>query len=50
MKIELKKLTVRELSEGYVDNAEDGVLGYGGKLDIRPPTQFRASKLNLKML
>ncbi len=39
MKIELKKITVRELSEGYVDNAEDGVLGYGGKLDIRPPYQ-----------
>ena len=39
MEIELKKITVRELSEGYVDNAEDGVLGYGGKLDIRPPYQ-----------
>ncbi len=39
MKIELKNITVRELSEGYVDNAEDGVLGYGGKLDIRPPYQ-----------
>lgn len=30
MKIELKKLTVRELSNGYVDNAEKGVLGYEG--------------------
>ena len=39
MKIEFKKLTVRELSNGYVDNAEEGVLGYGGKLDIRPPYQ-----------
>jgi len=39
MKIELKKLTVRELSKGYVDNAEEGVLGYGGKLDIRPAYQ-----------
>ena len=39
MKIELKKLTVRELSKGYVDNAEQGVIGYGGKLDIRPQYQ-----------
>ena len=39
VKIELKKLTVRELSKGYVDNAEEGVLGYDGKLDIRPQYQ-----------
>lgn len=39
MKIELKEITVRELTEGYEDNEEGGVLGYGGKLDIRPPYQ-----------
>ena len=39
MKIELKKITVRELSKGYVDNAEEGVSGYEGKLDIRPQYQ-----------
>lgn len=39
MKIELKEITVGELSEGYRDNAEDGVVGLGGKLDIRPPFQ-----------
>lgn len=39
MKIELKKITVRELSEGYQDNQEEGVIGYHGKLDIRPPYQ-----------
>jgi len=39
MKIELKEITVRELAEGYEDNAEGGVVGYGGKLDIRPPYQ-----------
>lgn len=39
MKIELKEITVRELAEGYVDNAENGVIGFGGKLDIRPPFQ-----------
>ncbi len=39
MKIELKEITVRQLAEGYEDNAEDGVIGFGGKLDIRPPYQ-----------
>lgn len=39
MKIELKEITVRELTEGYRDNAESGVVGLGGKLDIRPPYQ-----------
>ena len=39
MKIELKKITVRELADDYVDNEEAGVLGYSGKLDIRPPYQ-----------
>jgi hypothetical protein len=39
MKIELKEITVRELTNGYQDNAEAGVVGYGGKLDIRPPYQ-----------
>jgi len=39
MKIELKEITVRQLAEGYKDNAEEGVEGYNGKLDIRPPYQ-----------
>ena len=39
MKIELNKITVRDLAEGYKDNAEGGVVGFGGKLDIRPPYQ-----------
>lgn len=39
MKIELKEITIKELTEGYQDNAENGVIGYGGKLDIRPPYQ-----------
>ncbi len=39
MKIELKEITVRELTEDYQDNEDQGVLGYGGKLDIRPPYQ-----------
>jgi hypothetical protein len=39
MKIELKEITVRELTAGYQDNQENGVVGFGGKLDIRPPYQ-----------
>lgn len=39
MNIELKEITVGELSKGYEDKEEGGVVGYGGKLDIRPPYQ-----------
>jgi len=39
MIIELKEITIRELTNGYQDNEENGVVGYGGKLDIRPPYQ-----------
>src|SRR6478735_8035203 len=39
MKIELHEITVQQLFEGFEDNAEAGVVAYGGKLDIRPPYQ-----------
>ncbi len=39
MKIEPNEITVRELVEDFEDDREDGVRGYGGKLDIRPPYQ-----------
>ncbi len=39
MKIELIDLTVRDLVEGYDDDGDGGVVGYGGALDIRPPFQ-----------
>lgn len=39
MKIELKEITVQELAEGFQDNAENGIIGFRGKLDIRPPYQ-----------
>lgn len=39
MEIKLKEITIRELTDGYQDNAENGVRGYGGLLDIRPPYQ-----------
>lgn len=39
MNIELKEITIRELTEAFQDNEENGVLGFGGRLDIRPPFQ-----------
>lgn len=39
MKIELNKITVRELANGYEDKQEEGVVAYDGKLDVRPPYQ-----------
>lgn len=39
MKIELYETTVRDLTKDYEDNQEGGVVGYGGRLDIRPPFQ-----------
>jgi hypothetical protein len=39
MNIELREITVRELVNGYQDNAENGIVGFGGMLDIRPPYQ-----------
>lgn len=39
MKIELQKIPVRAVVEGYIDSAENGVVGYGGKLNIRPAFQ-----------
>lgn len=39
MKIELERIKVRDLVEGYQDNEELGVRAYDGKLDVRPPYQ-----------
>ena len=39
MKIELKEIAIRELVAEYADNQENGVVAYGGKLDVRPPYQ-----------
>lgn len=39
MEIKLKEIPIRDVVEGYVDNDEEGVLGYGGKLNIRPKYQ-----------
>lgn len=39
MKIEQRKVTVREVTEGYFNDAEEGVTGYDDRLDIRPKYQ-----------
>ena len=39
MKIDLHRIKVRDVVDGYVDNAEEGVVGYSGKLNIRPKYQ-----------
>jgi len=39
MKIELHRITVRKVIAGYKDSAEEGVVAFDGKLDIRPKYQ-----------
>lgn len=39
MEIRLVNITIEDLAKGYKDNAENGVSGYNGQLDIRPPFQ-----------
>lgn len=39
MQIELHRVTVREVVNGYEDSNENGVVGYGGRLNIRPAFQ-----------
>lgn len=39
MKIDLHKIKVHEVIDGYKDSAEEGVVAYGGKLDVRPKYQ-----------
>ena len=39
MNIKLHEISIAELTKGYMDNQENGVRGYGGTLDIRPPYQ-----------
>ena len=39
MKVKLHHITIRELVNGYENREDEGVVGYGGILDIRPPYQ-----------
>ncbi len=39
MEIELKEITIRDLTTGYQNDNVEGVVGYDGNLDIRPKYQ-----------
>ena len=39
MKIELRPIRIADLTNGYTDDAEEGVTAYGGSLDVRPKYQ-----------
>ncbi len=39
MTIKKTEITVGKIVEGYINNDEQGVRGFGGQLDIRPPYQ-----------
>ena len=39
MQIELHEIQIRDIVNGYVDSQENGVVGYSGKLNIRPAFQ-----------
>lgn len=39
MKIKLEEHTIREVFDGYKDSSENGVVAYGGKLNVRPAYQ-----------
>lgn len=39
MKIQLKQVKIKELFDGYKDEQDAGIVGYGGKLNIRPAYQ-----------
>lgn len=39
MKIQPRQISIRSLTAGYADNGDDGVVGFGGRLNIRPAYQ-----------
>lgn len=39
MKIELKEIKISEVAKGYFNDNEEGVVGFEGKLNIRPKYQ-----------
>jgi hypothetical protein len=39
MKIQLNEISIREITTGYTNDNEEGVVGYFGKLNIRPKYQ-----------
>ena len=46
MKIQHRNYTIREIANGYFDDAENGVRGFGGNLNIRPAYHQDKKDLN----
>lgn len=39
MKIKMHEILIREVFDGYKDSQENGVVAYGGRLNVRPAFQ-----------
>lgn len=39
MEIKMHEIPIREVFEGYKDSQENGVVAYGGRLNVRPAFQ-----------
>ena len=39
MKIQMHEIKIRDIFNGYLDSAEDGVVAYSGELNVRPAFQ-----------
>ena len=39
MEIQMHEISIRDVFNGYIDDQENGVVGFGGKLNIRPAFQ-----------
>jgi hypothetical protein len=48
MKIEPRQIPVHELVAAYADNGDAGVVGYSGRLNIRPPYPATNASLSTK--
>lgn len=50
MKIKLHRLKARSVLKDYQDNAGEGVVAYGGKLDIHPRYSVNSSMTPSKLI
>ena len=48
MQIDELKVTVGEVCEGYFNDAEEGVVGYDERLDIRPKYQRETAPMAMR--
>ena len=46
MNIKLHEILIKDLVENYVNSDEEGVIGYNGRLNIRPPYQYKKKEVN----